>query len=75
MRKPTMTVMPMTTDDERQSVANALRRLATKYDGIVSVILENQLGLESDDRFVYGSVFTFVFAVDAPSSSEHVSAR
>ena len=58
MRKPTMTVMPMATDDERQSVANALRRLATKYDGIASVILENRLGLESDDRFIYGSVFT-----------------
>ena len=58
VRKPTMTVMPMTTDDERQSVASALRRLATKHDGIASVILENRLGLESDDRFLYGSVFT-----------------
>ena len=53
-----MTVMLMVTDDERQRVANALRRLATKYDGVTGIILENRLGLESDDRFLYGSVFT-----------------
>ena len=53
-----MVMTPMATDDERQCVANALRRLATKHDGIASVILENRLGLESDDRFLYGSVFT-----------------
>lgn len=73
--KLTMTVIPMTTDDERRRMASALRRLTTKHDGIANVILENRLGLKSDDRFLYGSVFTVVFAVDAPSSSEHDSAR
>ena len=46
------------TDDERRRVAAALRRMATKHDGVASNVLEIRLGLESDDRFLYGSVFT-----------------
>ena len=53
-----MVMTLMATDDERQCVANALRLLTTKYDGVTGIILENRLGLESDDRFFYGSVFT-----------------
>ena len=48
----------MITDDERRRVAAALRRMATKHDGVASNVLEIRLGLESDDRFLYGSVFT-----------------
>ena len=48
----------MVTDDERRYVARSLRRMAAKHDGIAGIILENRLGLESDERFLYGSVFT-----------------
>lgn len=48
----------MTTDDERRNVAAALRRLTAKYDAIPDIILDNRLGLESDERFFYGSAFT-----------------
>lgn len=50
--------MVCVTDDERRDVARSLRRMAAKHDGVAGVILENRLGLESDERFLYGSVFT-----------------
>ena len=35
-----------------------LRRMAAKHDGVAAPVLESLLGLESDERFLYGSVFT-----------------
>lgn len=48
----------MPTNEERRVIARRLRRLAEKYDGVVSLIVERNLGLISDDRFIAGSVFT-----------------
>lgn len=50
--------MVCVTDCERRDVARSLRRMAAKHDGVAGIILENRLGLESDERFLYGSVFT-----------------
>ena len=46
------------TDDERREVAERLRRMAFEHGGVAANVLENRLGLESDERFLYGSVFT-----------------
>ena len=48
----------MATDSERREVARRLHRLADKYDGVAAFIVERYLGLESDDRFLFGSLFT-----------------
>lgn len=48
----------MPTDVERREVARGLRRLADKHDGVAGLIVERRLGLESDERFLAGSVFT-----------------
>lgn len=50
--------MVCVTDCERRDVARSLRRMAAKHDGVAATVLENRLGLESDERFLYGSVFT-----------------
>lgn len=48
----------MTTDEERREVARRLRETADKHDGVAAFIVERRLGLESDDKFLFGSVFT-----------------
>lgn len=48
----------MATDDERREVARRLREIADRHDGVAATIVERRLGLESDERFLAGSVFT-----------------
>ena len=48
----------MPTDDERREVARRLREIADRHDGVAATIVERRLGLESDERFLAGSVFT-----------------
>ena len=48
----------MATDDERREVARRLREIADRHDGVAATIIERRLGLESDERFLAGSVFT-----------------
>lgn len=48
----------MVTDEDRREVAARLRRLADNHDGVAGLIVERRLGLESDERFLAGSVFT-----------------
>ena len=48
----------MASNEERREVARKLRRIANKYDGVEALIVERRLGLESDERFIAGSVFT-----------------
>lgn len=48
----------MPTDEERREVAQRLRRLAGRHDGVVWVVIEKHLGLVSDDHFLGSSVYT-----------------
>lgn len=45
-------------NDERREVARRLREIADRHDGVAATIIERRLGLESDERFLAGSVFT-----------------
>lgn len=48
----------MPTNDERREVAAGLRRLAERYDGVVSDLVDVHLGLVPDERFIARSVYT-----------------
>lgn len=46
------------TDDDRHEIARKLRSISEKYDCVPALMVEHYLGLESDERFLTGSVFT-----------------
>lgn len=60
-------------NDERREVARRLREIADRHDGVAATIIERRLGLESDERFLAGSVFTSKVWAASPTSSSQVT--
>lgn len=48
----------MASDDDRREVAQKLRRLAERHDAVAWFLICMYLGLEEDDRFFSGSLYT-----------------
>ena len=46
------------TDDGRHKVARKLRHVSERYDCVPALMVARYLGLESDERFLTGSMFT-----------------